>query len=121
MLGWTTRPAIFNGLAAMDWKWWAQEGQPAAYVCNSANQLYVTQKMVISLGRYLAPHFYWKDLKKSYAENIRYPVVAVSREWGQVLVCDLTISESISLDPRAGKTLTNFVTQPLPERIPTAP
>ena len=114
MLGWAQHRPLFDGLDAMDWKWWAHgEGRPA-YACSGAHRVDLKNANVIPLGRFLAPHFYWSgDLKKNYAVKIEYPVFAVRRPWGELLVCDLGISESLAADPRAAKTLLNLIEQRL--------
>jgi len=114
MLGWAQHRPLFDGLDAMDWKWWAHgEGRPA-YACSAAHRVDLKNANVTPLGRFLAPHFYWSgDLKKNYADKIEYPVFAVRRPWGELLVCDLTVSESLAADPRAAKTLFNLIEQPL--------
>jgi hypothetical protein len=65
---------------------------------------------VMPLGRYLQEHFYWSgDLKQVYESKLTYPVFAVKRPWGELLVCDLAISDAVALDPRAARTLTNLL------------
>ena len=110
MLGWDKHPAIFKGLKAMDWKWWAMKDSTVAYVSTASHKIDIHNPDVIPLGRYLNAHFYWKgDLKKIYESTISYPVFAVDENYGQLIVCELNITQSISTDPRAAITLNNLV------------
>ncbi len=113
MLNWKQNLPLFDGLDAMDWKWWASgEGKPA-FAASASHKIDVQNKKVIPIGRYLEPHFYWSgDLQKIYDGKIGYPVFAVKEGWGNVVVCDLTISDAIKYDPRAAKTLINLITEP---------
>ena len=114
MLGWTKHRPLFDGLEAMDWKWWAQgEGRPAS-VCSATHRVDSHNPSVTVLGRFLPPHFYWSgDLKKIYQSKLSYPVFAAKRPWGELVVCDLRVTEAAACDPRALKTLNNLVRQPL--------
>ena len=116
MLGWKEGRLLFAGLDAMDWKWWPRgEAQPA-FACTATHRIDVTRKDVTPLGRYLEPHFYWSgDLKKVYASKLSYPVFAVRRPWGDLVVCELAINDAIGLDPRAARTLGNLITANLVE------
>ncbi len=114
MLGWDKKLPVFNGLAAMDWKWWMQGDTLPSFACNVSHKINANDNSVIPLGRFLSPHFYWGgNLKKIYESNIGYPVFAVNRDWGKLIVCDLAIKEAISYDPRAAKTLTNLIVEPI--------
>lgn len=114
LLGWAQKRPLFDGLGAMDWKWWAQdEGRPAC-VGSATHQVDVQNPAVIPLGRFLPPHFYWSgNLKKVYGANLSYPVFAVKRAWGELLVCELNLNEAVTHDPRAAKTLSNLLRKPL--------
>jgi hypothetical protein len=110
MLGWDEGSPLFSGLDAMDWKWWARgEGQPA-FAATSAHRIDMTGKNVLPLGRYLTPHFYWSgDVNKVYESKLTYPVFAVRRPWGELVVCDLAVADSVAFDPRAARTLSNLL------------
>ena len=112
MLGWRDQRPLFDGLEAMDWKWWARGSDQPAYAASATHPLDITRPGVTPIGRFLAPHFYWSgdDLREVYQSKLSYPVFAVQREWGQLLVCDLAITPSL-VDPRAAKTLVNLVTR----------
>ena len=114
MVGWDQHRPMFDGLEAMDWKWWAQgEGRPA-YVCAAAHRVDLQNPSVIALGRFLPPHFYWSgDLKKIYQAKQEYPVFAARRPWGELLVCELKLTGAITHDPRAAKSFNNLIRQPL--------
>lgn len=115
MLGWSNHPAVFAGLDAMDWKWWARGSSAPAFVCSATHQPDLKASGVLPLGRYLAPHFYWRgDLKKIYQSKLSYPVFAVRRPWGELVVCDLVIHDAVAMDPRAARTLDNLLEAPLP-------
>ncbi len=114
MLGWDKHPAIFKGLKAMDWKWWAMKDSTAAYVSMASHKIAINNPNVIPLGRYLNSHFYWQgDLKKIYEGTISYPVFAVNENYGKLVVCELNITQSIGTDPRAAITLNNLITAPI--------
>lgn len=114
MLGWEKKLPVFNGLAAMDWKWWMQGDTLPAFACIASHKINIKDKDVIALGRFLSPHFYWGgNLKKVYQSNIGYPVFVVKRKWGKLIVCDLAIKEALPYDPRAAKTLTDLMTEPV--------
>jgi hypothetical protein len=110
MLGWAKRRPLFDGLAAMDWKWWAQgSGQPA-YVCLTSHWVDAKNPAVIPLGRFLQSHFYWSgDLNKVYQSKLSYPVFAVRRPWGELIVCELRLSAAVAHEPRAARTLGNLI------------
>jgi hypothetical protein len=112
MLGWKEGRPLFTGLDAMDWKWWARgEGQPA-FACTATHRIDVTRKEVIPLGRFLESHFYWSgNLKKIYESKLTWPVFAVRRSWGTLVVCELALSDAMAHDPRAARTLSNLLTQ----------
>ncbi|TDG36171.1 hypothetical protein EZJ43_09195 [Pedobacter changchengzhani] len=112
MLNWKQNLPIFDGLEAMDWKWWGR-GDNLAYAASASHRIDIKNPKVLPIGRYLAPHFYWSgDLQKMYDAKIGYPVFAVKEDWGNVIICDLTISNAIKYDPRAAKTLVNLITEP---------
>jgi hypothetical protein len=114
MLGWRQQKPLYDGLAAMDWKWWTRGNAQPAFACSAAHRLDLTNPNVEPIGRFLEPHFYWSgDLKKVYESKIAYPVFAVHHDWADLIVCDLTLSDAIAFDPRAAKTLTNLLLQPL--------
>jgi hypothetical protein len=114
MLGWDQNLPIFEGLGAMDWKWWMTGNTEPAYVASASHKIDIENPDVIPLGRFLNSHFYWTgNLKKVYKNKIGYPVFAVNYNWGQILVCDLVINEAIGFDPRAAKTLTNLIVKPI--------
>jgi len=114
MLGWSKPRPAFSGLDAMDWKWWARGGSAPAFACKATHHLDLQNAEVLPLGRYLAPHFYWRgDLKKVYQSKLSYPVFAVRQPWGELVVCDLAISDAAGLDPRAARTLINLLAAPL--------
>ena len=114
MMGWTQKRLFFDGLEAMDWKWWAQgEGCPA-YVGSATHFVDIQNPAVIALGRFLQPHFYWSgNLKKIYESKLSYPVFAVKRDWGEPVVSELNLSAALPHDPRAARTLKNMIDQPL--------
>lgn len=114
ILGWREREPLFDGLEAMDWKWWARgEGRPFI-ACTAAHRIDAGRKDVVPLGRHLDPHFYWSgDLKQVYAAKLAWPVFAVRRSWGTLIVCELAIPEALPHDPRAARTLSNLVSRPL--------
>lgn len=114
MIGWDKQTDVFKDLGAMDWKWWARGNNQPAYTASAAHNIDIKNPKVTVIGRYLEPHFYWSgNLKKVYESRLRYPVFAVQKEWGQVIICDLVISDAIKYDPRAAKTLLNLIKQPL--------
>ncbi len=114
MLGWSDQRPLFEGLDAMDWKWWACGENKPAFACSFSHRLNLQNPSVIPLGRYLPSHFYWSgDLKKVYQSKIEYPVFAVRRPWGELLVCELNLTAAVIRDPRAAKTLNNLIRQPL--------
>jgi len=110
ILDWKEKQNEYDGLSPMDWKWWMLgNGQPA-YVCSATHFIDINDKNITPIGRYLSPHFYWQgDLKKVYESNLTYPVFAVKKSWGVLIVCELNISDAIQHDPRAGKTLINLL------------
>jgi hypothetical protein len=115
MLGWSQHPAVFAGLDAMDWKWWARGSSAPSFACTATHHLDLSNADVLPLGRYLAPHFYWSgDLKKVYQSKLSYPVFAVRQPWGDLVVCDLAINDAAALDSRATRTLANLIAAPLP-------
>lgn len=113
MIGWTDHPGIFRGLDAMDWKWWSRGGGKLAYVASAGHRIKPNAAGVTILGRYLAPHFYWAgDRDAVYQSSLRYPVFAVEQDRAvQLVVCDLVITDALGFDPRAGRTLTNLLTE----------
>jgi beta-galactosidase len=112
MLGWNKNLPIFEGLDAMDWKWWSRGENKPAYAASACHRIDIKNPKVTAIGRYLEPHFYWSgDLQKVYDAKIGYPVFAVAEDWGNVIVCDLSISDAITHDPRAAKTLKNLITE----------
>lgn len=112
MLNWNTNKPIFKGLDAMDWKWWMTGNNKPAYVASSSHKLEIENNKVIPLGRFLNSHFYWAgNLKNVYDTKIGYPVFAVNYNWGEIVVCDLVISEAIDYDPRAAITFKNIIYQ----------
>jgi cellobiose-specific phosphotransferase system component IIB len=112
MLDWDKQKPIFNGLDAMDWKWWMTGNNNPAYVASSSHKLNIENDKVIPLGRFLNSHFYWSgNLKNVYDNKIGYPVFAVKYAWGDIIVCDLVISEALEYDPRAAITLRNLMYQ----------
>ena len=114
MLNWKKQLPIFTGLDAMDWKWWAHGNNLPAYTSSASHKIDITNPKVLALGRFLAPHFYWQgNLKKVYEAKIGYPVFFVKEKWGNVLVCDLMITDVIAHDPRAAQTLVNLINQPI--------
>lgn len=115
MVGWSPDRALYDGLEAMDWKWWARgDGRPA-YAASAGHRINPDAAGVTVLGRYLAPHLYWQgNLEAIYRSMLRYPVFAFAAPGrAEVVVCDLVIGDAIHLDPRAGRTLTNLLTQPV--------
>ncbi|MEO6914579.1 MAG: glycoside hydrolase family 2 TIM barrel-domain containing protein [Chitinophagaceae bacterium] len=115
MLQWENSQPLFDGLDAMDWKWWMQGQGLPALVCTAGHKIDTKNKSVIPIGKFLLPHFYWTEgnLNDIYKSKISYPVFAVRRDWGTIIICDLMISESLSFDPRAGITLTNLMIKPI--------
>ncbi len=114
MLGWQEKAPVFDGLDAMDWKWWARGNAEPAYAASASHHL--DPKSILPLGRFLDSHFYWHgDMQKNYDSQIGYPVFAVKRPWGELVVCDLTIPSALPYDPRAGRTLSNLLTRALPQ------
>lgn len=115
MLRWENNLSLFDGLDAMDWKWWMQGQGLPALACTAGHKVDIENKSVIPIGRFLSPHFYWTggNLKDIYKSKISYPVFAVRRDWGQLIICDLMISKSLPFDPRAAITLTNLITKPI--------
>lgn len=112
MLNWDKHPSLFKSLEAMDWKWWAMRDSAAAYVSSASHHIDIKNPDVNPIGRYLNSHFYWQgNLKKVYDNTISYPVFSVSRSYGDLVVCELNITESIDLDPRAEITLRNLVNE----------
>jgi hypothetical protein len=111
MLGWKEGTAVFDGLEAMDWKWWCRgDGSKPAYVCSFVHNIDLDNDSIKPIGRYLATHFYWGgDYQQTYLSKLRYPVFAVKRDWGSLIVCELDISDAVEYDPRAGKTLVNLI------------
>jgi len=114
MLGWDQNLPIFEGLDAMDWKWWMTGSTKPAYAASASHKIDIENPDVIPLGRFLNSHFYWTgNLENVYKNKIGYPVFAVNYKWGQILVCDLVINEAIGFDPRAAKTLANLIAKPI--------
>ncbi len=115
MLGWENNLPLFDGLDAMDWKWWMQGQGLPALACTAGHKIDIENKSVIPIGRFLSPHFYWTggNLKDIYESKISYPVFAVRRDWGHLIICDLMISKSLPFDPRAAITLTSLITKPI--------
>ncbi len=110
MLNWDKHPPLFKNLDAMDWKWWAMRDSSAAYVSSASHHIDIKNPKVNPIGRYLNSHFYWQgNLKKVYDNTISYPVFSVVKDYGDLVVCELNISESIDKDPRAETTLRNLV------------
>ncbi len=101
---------LFDGLGRDDWKWWAQGSDAPAFAATSVHRLNPEDDRVTPVGRYLAPHLYWPgDFDATYRDLLRFPVFEIERDSGLLTVCDLAISESIALDPRAGRTLRNLL------------
>jgi len=58
----------------------------------------MSRTAVIALGRFLQPHFYWSgNLKKAYASKLSYPVFAVWRLRGELVVCGRNLCETVAL------------------------
>lgn len=105
---------LIDGLEWQDWKWWMNGSDKPAVVCDAGHRIDTENEYVIPIGRYLGPHFYWSgSVPDNWLEQISWPVFAVQYDWGEVLVSELAIEAALPYDPRAVRTLSNFVKQPL--------
>jgi hypothetical protein len=114
MIDWKHRPSLYKGLDAMDWKWWSHGSGKPALTATAGHHIDLENPLVQPIGSYLPPHQYWPGDYAVITKSLwTYPVFAVKRPWGELLVSELALAQTLPFDPRAARTLADLLTEPI--------